>query len=332
MGGPALSVVMSVWNDEPFVGQAIDSILAQDHGDFEFLIVDDHSADRSAQVIAGRAAADSRIRILPAGAKGRVAALNRLFAEARAPFVALMDSDDICMPDRFSRQLAFLAAHPDHVAISCNCDKIDAAGRPVDAPPIDRPLDHEGLVANFEDGPLLNHNAVMVRRAAMEAIGHYRAAYRHAEDYDLWLRLSEVGKLANLPETLVSYRIHARQVSAANLVEQTANAALAWLAYCERRADQPDPTAGLEALPDLADADSLFGPGTAAYIRRRIVDRCLYAPETLAGAGWPALIGHIGDAGPAPHLWRVAARLAGAGKPLHAARASLALLRGRIAA
>ncbi len=329
---PALSVVMSVWNDEPFVGQAIDSILAQDFADFEFLIVDDHSQDRSASVIADRAAGDPRIRVLPPGKRGRVAALNRLVGEARAPILALMDSDDVCRPERFTRQLAFLAGNPGHVAVSCECDKIDAAGNPLVRPPIDRPLSHDGLVANFEDGPLLNHNAVMIRHAAMEAIGGYRAAYRHAEDYDLWLRLAEVGKLANLPDTLVSYRIHARQVSSANLVEQTRNAAIAWLARCERQAGRPDPTAGLIALPGLDGLDALFGAGSAAYVRRRIVARCLYAPEALAGAGWDALIGHIGDAGPTSYLWRAAARLLGAGHPVHAAKTAAALVRGRIAA
>ena len=332
MSAPALSVIMSVWNDGAFVGQAIDSILGQSFGDFEFLIVDDHSTDGSGVWINQRADHDSRIRVLPSGEKGRVPALNRLLREARAPLIALMDSDDISAPQRFERQLAFLAAHPDHGAISCECDKIDQTGAKLERPPIDRPTSHDGLVANFESGPLLNHNAVMIRRAALDQIDGYRAAFCHAEDYDLWLRLSEVAKLANLPETLVSYRIHTRQVSDANLVEQTRNAALAWLSYCARRDGRSDPSNGLTTLPDLDGIDCLFGSGSAAYVRRRIVERILYAPEALAGDGWPALIAHIGEVGPAPHLWRATARLAAGGKPLHAARAALALAKARIAA
>lgn len=330
--GPALSVIMSVWNDEAYVGQAIGSILTQSFGNFEFLMVDDHSTDGSATVMAERAASDPRIRILPAGEKGRVAALNSLLHEARAPLVALMDSDDISTPQRLERQLAFLAAHPDHAAVSCDCDKIDQSGAKLDRPPINRPSNHAGLVANFESGPLLNHNAVMMRRAALMQIGGYRAAFRHAEDYDLWLRLSEVAKLANLPDTLVTYRIHARQVSTANLVEQTGNAALAWLAYCARREGKVDPSADLQALPDLDGIDAIFGQGSAAYVRRRIVERILYAPDALTGDGWSALIGHIDEAGPAPHLWRAAARLVTGGKPLHAVRAALALAKAGIAA
>jgi glycosyltransferase involved in cell wall biosynthesis len=332
MSGPNLSVIMSVWNDEAYVGPAIDSILRQSFGDFEFLIVDDHSADGSARVIAERAHSDARIRILAPGDKGRVAALNRLLSETQAPIVALMDSDDISAPLRLERQLAFLTAHPQHGAVSCDCDKMDQAGIKLDRPPIDRPHSHDGLVANFESGPLLNHNAVMMRRAMLEQIGGYRTAFRHAEDYDLWLRLSEVAKLANLPETLVTYRIHARQVSTAHLVEQTRNAALAWLAYCARRDGRADPSAGLTNLPDLDGINALFGPGSAAYVRCRIVERILYAPDALAGDGWHALIGHIDEAGPAPHLWRATMRLAAGGKPLHAARAALALAKAGIAA
>ncbi len=332
MTAPLVSVVMSVWNDEAYVGQAIDSILTQSEGRFEFLIVDDQSADASARVIAEWAARDPRIAILPAGPKGRVAALNRLIAAAKAPLIALMDSDDICRPERLAMQMAFLTEHPDHVAVSCECDKIDARGAALERPPIDRPLTHEGLVANFEDGPLLNHNAVLIRREALQAIGGYRPAYRHAEDYDLWLRLADVGKLANLPDKLVSYRIHDNQVSTANLAEQTANAAIAWLARCERLAGKPDPTAGLTALPALGHIDAVFGTGSAAYIRRRIVERCLYAPEVLAGDGWPALLGHIRETAPAPHLWRASLRLLTAGKPVHAARSALALASRTLAA
>jgi len=327
---PPLSVVMSVYNDEPFVGQAIDSILAQTFGDFELLIIDDHSTDRSTEVIADRAARDSRIRVLPSPAKGRVPALNALFAEARAEFTALMDSDDVCPADRFARQLAFLRDNPGTGAVSCNCGYIDEHGQPFSRPPIDRPLTHEGLLANLEAGPLLNHNAVMLKTAAVRQVGGYRAIYRHAEDYDLWLRLSRITRLANLPEELVSYRVYGGQVSTRHLVEQTRNAAIAWLVHQLRVAGKDDPIELLAALPqDDAALDALLGPGSGAYVRRRIIERVLYSPEALAGDGWQALIGHIADSGAQPHLWRAAARLLAGGKPLHAARATLALVQGR---
>lgn len=332
MSRPPLSVVMSVYNDEAFVGQAIDSILGQTFGDFEFLIIDDRSTDRSAEVIAERAASDSRIRILPSPSKGRVPALNALFAAAAAPLTALMDSDDVCRPERFARQLEFLRANPGTGVVSCNCDIIDETGAPLVRPSIDRPLAHEDLIANLEDGPLLNHNAVMLETAKVREIGGYRAIYRHAEDYDLWLRLSQVTRMANLPECLVSYRVYGEQVSTRHVVEQTRNAAIAWMAHEWRIAGKPDPLVARQDLPNEPELDAVFGDGSAAYVRRRIIDRVLYSTDALSGDGWSALIGHIQDAGSHPHLWRAAARLLAGGKPIHAARAALALAKGKLAA
>lgn len=332
MSVPPLSVVMSVYNDEPFVGLAIDSILAQTYGDFELLIIDDRSTDRSAEVIADRAARDSRIRVLPSPAKGRVPALNALFAEARAPLTALMDSDDVCRPHRFAAQLEYLRAHPGVGVVSCNCDIIDEHGAPLVRPVIDRPLIHEAIIANLEDGPLLNHNAVMLETAKVRQIGGYRAVYRHAEDYDLWLRLSQVTRMANLPDCLVSYRVYGGQVSTRHVVEQTRNAAIAWMAHDRRVRGAADPVEDRRELPREDELDALFGAGSAAYVRRRIIDRVLYSTEALTGDGWSALLGHISDAGAQPHLWRAAARLLASGKPIHAARAALALAQGGRAA
>jgi glycosyltransferase involved in cell wall biosynthesis len=325
MIAPPLSVVMSVYNDERYVALAIDSILSQSFGDFEFLIIDDRSTDRSAEVIHDKAAADKRIRILDSPAKGRVPALNRLFDEVHASRTALMDSDDVCRPERFARQIAFLDANPDHGAVSCECDIIDANGLPLSRPKIVRPQSHQGILANLEDGPLLNHNAVMLATAAVRQVGGYRAIYRHAEDYDLWLRLSQVTRLANLPDCLVSYRVYDQQVSTRHVVEQTRNAAIAWMAHQRRLAGDPDPLAELTEMPAMATLDARFGPGSSAYVRRRIVDRVLYSAEALAGDGWPDLLGHIAETGGDPRLWRASLRLLRAGKPVHALRCAAAL-------
>jgi glycosyltransferase involved in cell wall biosynthesis len=323
---PAISVVMSVYNDERFVGEAIDSILAQDFADFEFLVIDDRSTDDSSAVIQDRARTDSRIRILPSLEKGRVPALNSLFAAASADWVAIMDSDDVSMPERFSRQLAFLAAHGDHGVIGCECSLIGPDGAPVSRPKIERPLTHSQIVANLEARPLINHNAVMVSRDAVRQIGGYRKAYRHAEDYDLWLRLSEVTKLANLPEELAKYRIYPDQVSSRHIVEQTQNAAIGWLAHRERQAGRADPTEGLTCLPTLAELDAIFGAGSARYVRRRVIDRTIYSAEALGGSGWEIFKAHVAETRPEPRLWRAVARLAASGRPLRAASAAAALV------
>src|SRR4029079_10086491 len=109
MTTPAISVAMSVYNGERFLGPAIESILAQTFGDFEFLILDDGSRDATTQIVLDYAARDARVRPILRENRGLVASLNQLLDEARAPLVARMDADDIARPERFERQIAFLA-------------------------------------------------------------------------------------------------------------------------------------------------------------------------------------------------------------------------------
>lgn len=324
---PAITVAMSVYNGAAFLAPAIESVLAQTFADFEFLVLDDGSTDTSRAIAEGYAARDARIRIISRPNRGLVVSLNELFAEARAPVVARFDADDICHPERLARQHAFLVAHPGHGLIGAATRYIDAAGNLAPNAPLQRPPDHDGIVRNLEDGPNLCHSVVMVRRDLVLTAGGYRSAYLHAEDQDLWLRLSRMTRLHNLPECLLDYRVTPSQVSSRHMITQARHAAIAWLAHRAVIEHGIDPTEGLTALPPTDALDALLGPGSAAYVRRRVVARALYAPEALADEGWDALLGHIADAGPSPELWRVAARILRAGRPLQAARAALKLAR-----
>lgn len=324
---PAVSVATSMRNAAATLPAAIESVLAQTFGDFEFLLLDDGSTDASRAIAEAYAARDPRIRVIAMPAQGLVRSLNQLFAEARAPLVARFDADDLCKPERFARQVAFLSDHPDHGLVACETEFIDATGALAPNPPIVRPHDNDALVAALEGGPILCHSAVMVRRDLVRTAGGYREAYVHAEDYDLWLRLAGRTRMANLPECLLSYRVTPGQVSTRHVVTQARHAAIAWLAYLARAATGRDPTEGLATLPALDQLDARFGPGSAAYVRKRMIERLLYAPDKLAGEGWPALRGHIADIGAHPHLWRTALRMARAGHPLRAGQAALALLR-----
>ncbi len=326
MGTPLISVAMTAYNSAPFVGEAVESLIAQTLGDFELLVVDDRSTDSTGTVLAEAAARDSRIRIVQCAQKGRVPALNQAVAEARAPWLAIMDSDDIAMPERFERQIAFLEANPGHGIVGSSAQVVGPNGKPVERPPLSRPQTHEDLAANLEDGVNLHHPSVIASTALVREAGSYRAPFRFAQDYDLFLRLSRRTRMANLPEALVSYRLHPGQVSTRHLVAQTLSAVVAWLSHCACRDGRPDPIAALQSLPPLGTLDALFDTtGADAYARRRIVDRILYAPEALAGDGYEALLGHIREAGPKPHLWRAAARLLRAGYPGQAARVGAAL-------
>lgn len=311
---PAISVLTSVYNGERFLAAAIESVLAQDFTDFEFLLLDDGSTDGSLAIARRYAAQDSRLRVITRENRGLVASLNELLAKARAPLIARFDADDICMPGRLGMQKAFMDGQPSHGMVGSDTRYIDAAGEVPAVPPLVRPHDHQSIVSNLEEGPNLCHSVVMYRRALVLEIGGYRASYLHAEDLDLWLRLGEVTQLANLPEVLLEYRITPEQVSARHVVTQATHAAIAWLAHCERAGERPDPTAGLDQLPSFTQLDALFQPGASAYVCRRVIDRVLFSATALSGEAWPLLLAHAADHRSAPRLWRAAARLLRAGQ------------------
>ncbi|NBC35590.1 glycosyltransferase [Novosphingobium sp. FSY-8] len=323
---PPLSVAMSVYNAGPYVRQAIDSILNQTFGDFELLIVDDGSTDESPAIILDAAARDPRIRPILRENRGLVASLNQMLHLARAPWVARMDADDLCAPTRFARQMDFLAQNPDHGIIGTECATIGPDGAPLARPPIVRPTTHAGLIDALELRPTLNHNAVIYARALVLNAGGYRPAFAHAEDYDLWLRLSQVTRMANLADPLVSYRVYPGQVSDRHLITQAYNAGVAWLCHRARLDGWRDPVGNDSCLPQVDELDGIFGAGAAAYVRRRVIERALYAPDALTREAWDMLLTHAHDNPGDGRLWRLAGRILRAGQPLRAGRLSAALI------
>lgn len=328
---PSISVAMSVYNGERFLAPAIDSVLAQTLGDFEFLILDDGSRDATPAILADYAARDARIRVIARENRGLVASLNELLATARAPLVARMDADDLCLPERFARQHAYLAAHPDVGVLGCWTDDIDEHDRAYPLNAVDHPVDHAGFLAAIDASlPLLCHPAVMYRRDLVRSVGGYHPAFRHCEDLDLWLRLAGVTMMANLPERLLRYRHYGAQVSSRHATDQQVNAAIARLAYAERAAGRPDPTESLDRLPPIDALDALFGrAGVARAVRARVAPGLLYSQAALGDHGFAIVCRFIRDGGRCPGLWRTVARLVLFGYPLRALRLALVLAANR---
>lgn len=325
MAEPRISVAMSVYNNAPFLAEAIESILGQTFGDFEFLIVDDGSRDGSGAIIDAYAARDPRIRAIHQENRGLVASLNRLIDEARAPLIARMDGDDIALPERFERQVAFLDAHPDHGVVGTCTDDIDEAGR-ITFNRDFHPLDHQSLLAALGHGPVLCHPSVMMRRDVVQAAGGYRSAFVHCEDYDLWLRLADRTQLCSLPDRLLHYRRSAGQISSAHALQQQIGAAVAYLAWRERQAGRPDPTAGLTRLPPVGELDALFGrEGVAREVRERVAPNLVYSERALRSGGFDLLLQYVREGGNKRGLWRTAGRLVKLGEPARAARLAAVL-------
>jgi hypothetical protein len=323
----SISVAMSVYNGERFLAAAIESVLAQSFADFEFLILDDGSSDASRAIAAHYAARDPRIRLIARENRGLVASLNELLAAARAPLVARMDADDVSLPQRFERQIAFLDAQPDVGVLGSWTEDIDEndATYPMDAQ--DHPLDHDQFVAAVDAGaPLLCHPAVMFRRDLVLSVGGYHPAFHHCEDLDLWLRLASVTQIANLPERLLRYRHYSQQVSSRHATAQQVNAAVSRIAYAERKAGRVDPTTQLRALPPIDDLDALFGrPGVARAVRARVAPGLLYSRAALGDAGFDIVCRFIREGGRCAGLWRTVARLVLFGYPLRALRLAVVL-------
>lgn len=327
MPSPAISVAMSVYNGERFLAEAIESVLAQDFGDFEFLIVDDGSTDASPSIITRYARIDARIRPTLRENRGLIASLNELIEQAKAPIIARMDADDICRPDRFAKQIAFLTEQPGYGVVGSWSEDIGEDGEPLLRSGADHPLTHEELVEAIEKGEqLICHPAAMYRRDVVQSIGCYHAAFRHCEDLDLWLRLASVTRMGNIPERLLRYRRYPGQVSSRHATEQQIGTAVAQAAWRERRAGRPDPTATLDRLPPIDALDALFGrPGISRLVREQVALGLRYSASAMRDEGFELLVNHLRDGGRRDGMWRTVIRLLRFGEPVRALRLAATL-------
>jgi glycosyltransferase involved in cell wall biosynthesis len=231
---PTISVMMPVYNAGGYLAEAVESILGQSFVDFEFLIVDDGSTDNSLTMLRHYAEADPRIRLTSRPNTGLVVALNEMLVVARGEFIARMDADDVAMLGRFERQLAFLRDHPEVVCVGGAFQMIDEAGCPLlkVRPPED---DSEIQELILQGKCAINHPSAIFRREAAMALGGYREEFFPAEDPDLWLRLGEEGRLANVPDVVLKYRIHAASISQSLLSLQIENYRKGSDQACDRR-------------------------------------------------------------------------------------------------
>lgn len=209
---PVVSVLMPVYNARLYLRRTVDSILAQTFTDFEFIIIDDGSTDGSTEILRRYAASDARIRLVSRPNTGYVVALNEAIGLAGGRYLARMDADDLAMPDRLALQARFLDEHPDHVLIGGVCDFIDEEDRF-----LRRSMTIFGNEENqrhaLKGSTTLIHPTWMMRRDAVAKVGLYDPSLMPAEDIDLMLRLGEIGRIDNLPQILLRYRMHDQSVS-----------------------------------------------------------------------------------------------------------------------
>lgn len=324
---PVISVLMSVYNAERYVAEAVQSILGQTEGRFEFLIVNDGSTDASASILNRYAAQDSRIRVIHQDNRGLIASLNLLLDQARAPIVARMDSDDVSRPERFAVQLAEMTAHPEIAVLGTNTDELDADGAYFPCSDF-HPEQSQDIRERLMVASAMCHPSVMMRRDVIRSVGGYRAAFRHCEDYDLWLRVSEHHAMRNLPDRLFLYRRSPDQVSEKHILVQAIGAACARFAAQERRSGRADPFEGATSLPSLDTIDAILGTsGLGARMRLEVIESVKYSRDAMQGGGLDLMQAHLREGGTKHGFWRTAGRLVKLGMIPQAISLSIDLVR-----
>jgi len=202
---------MPVFDRAAFVERACQSVLTQTFRDFELIIVDDGSRDDSPRRLEALARTDPRVRLSLRENRGLIASRNELLSLARAPLIAWMDSDDISLPQRLDLQVARMEADPSLVCLGSAVREIDTDGDPIFQHIF--PSDHDAIRVGLLEGSAMRFPTTMMRRQAAIDVGGFREPFKVGEDLDLFLRLMEVGTLANLPQILLLYRQHPESIS-----------------------------------------------------------------------------------------------------------------------
>jgi glycosyltransferase involved in cell wall biosynthesis len=253
MKQPLVSVVMVVCNVDRFLAESIESILGQTFRDFEFIIVDFGSTDRSEAIASRYAANDIRIKLHMIPRCGLAEARNAGCVLAQGQYIAIMDADDIAAKDRLTWQVDFMEKHPEVGVVGGAFEWIDGAGRSlltVRHPAENREIQSALLL------PLscpLKQPTVLIRTEIFALVGGYRAVFASSsEDYDLWLRIAEHSECANLNQVVLKYRIHPDQTSMRKRREQTLTYRAAQASAISRRNGNPDPLNSIKEITPAA--------------------------------------------------------------------------------
>ncbi len=211
MKHPLVSVVMSVKNGMPYIGETIDSVLNQSLEDFEFIIIDDGSSDETVEVI--ETYQDSRIKLIVQENTGVAKAKNRAISASNGRYIAIIDADDICLPNRLEKQSGFLENNPEYCLVGGFVDIIDKDGNYLYTEK--KPVEDADIRKHQDLRNPWSHSSVMFSRKAFDAVGgYYEPVKQYIVDYMLMYQLSMHGKVHQLPEVVVQYRIVPTALSA----------------------------------------------------------------------------------------------------------------------
>ena len=246
-----VSVIMSVYNGERHLRESVDSILNQTFKDFEFIIINDGSSDKTMDIL--KAYGDKRIILITQDNMGLTKSLNNGIAIAKGRYIARQDADDKSEIDRLEKQVNYMESNLSVGLLGTMFKIIDENGmfRRTSYLPVDNEIIKERLVEINQ----FCHGSVMIRKVALEKVGTYRDYFKYAQDYDLWLRISESFHVSNLPEPLYCYRELMHAISSNHIIKQSKYAGVAAKMAFQRREKGTDEIQEgiVPALPPIKD-------------------------------------------------------------------------------
>jgi glycosyltransferase involved in cell wall biosynthesis len=205
-----VTVLMPVYNTEKYIAEAICSVLTQTFKDFELLIINDGSTDKSMEII--RTFDDPRIVVVDQSNAGIAIALNKGIQLARGEYIARFDADDICYPHRLEEQYNFLKRNPDYILIGSDVDYIDKEGKYLFYNKNISHSDEEIRDTIHSKCPFI-HSTVCYKTTVIREIGGYDVRAHTFEDYFLWIKFIEKGKVMNFDKPLISVRLNPESLS-----------------------------------------------------------------------------------------------------------------------
>ena len=232
-----ISVVLPVYNGEEYLEESIESILNQSYQNFELIIINDGSTDDS-QMIIKKYLFNDKIIYISRSNKGLIKTLNEAIRISNGTYIARMDQDDICFPNRLEKQLNFIRK-TNSILTGTQGYLINNEGNKIGK--VNLPLEHKAIVKSLcklSSGFI--HPSVMFNKEAVQNIGGYNHNYQHAEDFDLFLRLSRIGKITNQENRLIYLRKHETNDSFLNAEDQITNSIISKEVFCNSNFDDTE--------------------------------------------------------------------------------------------
>ncbi|MEM9886223.1 MAG: glycosyltransferase family A protein [Bacteroidota bacterium] len=214
---PLISVLTPAYNREKYIGEAIESVQQQTMDEWEMIVIDDGSTDQTVEIVKAYQAKDKRIILLQnTENQGISATRNHGLAHVKGKYIAMLDSDDLCLPQRFEQQFSFLEAHPEIAVLGAWSELIGIKDHQFTPEEKDTQLRLRSLYRC----PMV-HSSTMIRTSILQAANlRYNKDYPASNDYDFWVRLLPYGQFHNLQTCLVKYRRHDQNISVTNKKDQ----------------------------------------------------------------------------------------------------------------